>query len=248
MCRAVSRQAAHQRGSPRTRTSRSAHDSRGSRQSHCVTGVENASLPSHPVNIPFAVSPVSHASHPTINWISIQSASNLIVRAPCGPGGGRRGSTTGRRPTRSRLDAGPQDIKTKIRVSNVTCVECAPPRGVELTVYKLAVLRENLILSGGSRSRADRATSDAITRICRLPSPISARFRAVRVAGVARVCGVCGSRAVSDLPTRNGRTDVSGDRQTSRMYIRIYRLRSGPLRPLRVRVPCPGDRDAVTSI
>lgn len=158
MCRAVSRQAAHQRGSPRTRTSRSAHDSRGSRQSHCVTGVENASLPSHPVNIPFAVSPVSHASHPTINWISIQSASNLIVRAPCGPGGGRRGSTTGRRPTRSRLDAGPQDIKTKIRVSNVTCVECAPPRGVELTVYKLAVLRENLILlSGGSVRESDPA-------------------------------------------------------------------------------------------
>lgn len=161
MCRAVSRQAAHQRGSPRTRTSRSAHDSRGSRQSHCVTGVENASLPSHPVNIPFAVSPVSHASHPTINWISIQSASNLIVRAPCGPGGGRRGSRRrddARHGRETRLDAGPQDIKTKIRVSNVTCVECAPPRGVELTVYKLAVLRENLILlSGGSV----RATEDA---------------------------------------------------------------------------------------
>jgi len=245
MCRAVSRQAAHQRGSPRTRTSRSAHDSRGSRQSHCVTGVENASLPSHPVNIPFAVSPVSHASHPTINWISIQSASNLIVRAPCGPGGGRRGSTTGRRPTRSRLDAGPQDIKTKIRVSNVTCVECAPPRGVELTVYKLAVLRENLILSGGSvRERTARRP----TRL--LASQISRSRPGFEPSGSRgwRVCGVCGSRAVSDLPTRNGRTDVSGDRQTSRMYIRIYRLRSGPLRPLRVRVPCPGDRDAVTSI
>jgi hypothetical protein len=239
MCRAVSRQAAHQRGSPRTRTSRSAHDSRGSRQSHCVTGVENASLPSHPVNIPFAVSPVSHASHPTINWISIQSASNLIVRAPCGPGGGRRGSTTGRRPTRSRLDAGPQDIKTKIRVSNVTCVECAPPRGVELTVYKLAVLRENLIFSGGS-VRERTARRGPATRYSHL-GPVSSRPG--RGGGVCVECA-----AVVRCRIYQRATVVQMFQGIARPPACIYRLRSGPLRPLRVRVPCPGDRDAVTSI
>ena len=229
MCRAVSRQAAHQRGSPRTRTSRSAHDSRGSRQSHCVTGVENASLPSHPVNIPFAVSPVSHASHPTINWISIQSASNLIVRAPCGPGGGRRGSTTGRRPTRSRLDAGPQDIKTKIRVSNVTCVECAPPRGVELTVYKLAVLRENLILSGGSvRERTARRP----TRLLALRSRDSARFRAVRVAGVACVWSVRQSCGVGSTNAQRSYRCFRGSPDLARMYIPIaFRPTSAAPRP-----------------
>ena len=197
MCRAVSRQAAHQRGSPRTRTSRSAHDSRGSRQSHCVTGVENASLPSHPVNIPFAVSPVSHASHPTINWISIQSASNLIVRAPCGPGGGRRGSTTGRRPTRSRLDAGPQDIKTKIRVSNVTCVECAPPRGFELSFREILIFRLRVCAAVVAvsdlcriyRSAQERASTRSCTSrsSCRGIARPPASARALRLRSAFRV-------------------------------------------------------------
>ena len=126
MCRAVSRQAVYQRGRPRTRT----HEALTTLAAVSLRDwVEYASHPSHLV----CSLPVSHVSHPTI---IIQSHRARAVRARGGEGGGGA-----RRQTRSRRTphAGPQDIKKPIRVSNVSCVECAPPRGVELS------FRENLI-------------------------------------------------------------------------------------------------------
>jgi hypothetical protein len=121
--------ARYQRGLPRTRTHKKRSDDSRGIVSHCVTH------PPHIPHIPFAV-PVSHASHPTI---IIQSHRARAVRARGGGGGARR-------PTRSRPDAGPQDIKTNLGVdqelvSNVACVECAPPRGVELNFREILIFR-----------------------------------------------------------------------------------------------------------
>jgi hypothetical protein len=129
MCRAVSRQAVYQRGRPRTRT----HEALTTLAAVSLRDwVEYASHPSHLV----CSLPVSHVSHPTI---IIQSHRARAVRARGGEGEhdakhGRDGAP----------HAGPQDIKKPIRVSNVSCVECAPPRGVELSfrgnlIYRLRV-------------------------------------------------------------------------------------------------------------
>lgn len=72
----------------------------------------------HIPHISFAV-PVSHASHPTI---IIQSRRARAVRARGGGGGARR-------PTRSRPDAGPEDIKTNSGVECDLCGVCPTTGG-----------------------------------------------------------------------------------------------------------------------
>lgn len=62
-----------------------------------------------------------------------------------GPGGGRGSTTPDTVATGGRQPARHQKFKTNLGVeelvSNVTCVECAPPRGVELSFREILIFR-----------------------------------------------------------------------------------------------------------
>ena len=141
-----------------------------------------------------------------------------------GGGGGEHDARHGRDWTPARKW---QDIKTNLGVeelvSNVTCVECAPPRGFELSFREILIFRLRVcaaVVAVSDLCRIYRSAQERATRSCTSRSscrgiarpPASARalrlrsaFR-VRHGSIAAPAGGCWVQASTRLPRTNYNT------------------------------------------